>query len=193
LFIGFFALQSAAGDKKQSHVRLGLVLLLLAYVLLWAGFFPSFVAWGTRPPDRAIFVPMFIFVWVVVLLGVFVGQRLSSIFAAGARRNGWQGVVFVLVFLSLVWMQVRTASAAAQLVPSLQAYVQLWDARDQFLRQAALQHKGAVVIPSLRRDPALRGLPSTSIWMLGELEETPHFWVNQAAADYYGLKSISGK
>ena len=91
----------------------------------------------------------------------------------------------------MYWMQVRTASASAQLIPTLRIYAQLWDERDAFLRQAGAQHKGAVVIPSLRRNPALHDLPPTSIWMLGELEENPGFWINQAAASYYGLKSIS--
>jgi len=95
--------------------------------------------------------------------------------------------------MSMAWLQLRTAIAAAQWTPALRSYAQLWDARDAFLRQAGAQHKGAVVIPSLRRDPALHDLPSTSIWLVGELEETPAFWVNNAAATYYGVKSIAGK
>jgi len=108
-------------------------------------------------------------------------------------RRVLEGLALVLLLASMVWMQGRTAVAAAQLVPTLRAYVQRWDARDAFLRQAGAQKQGGVVIPSLRRDPALHDLSPASIWMLGELEENPHFWVNQAAASYYGLKSISGK
>src|SRR5258706_1341269 len=125
MFIGFVALRAVTGDEKNTHVRLGLVLLLGAYVLLAAGFFPSYVAWGIRPPERAIFIPAFIFVWAFVLLGFFVGFRLSSYFASGTGRDLLQSFVFILLVLSMFWMQVRTAIASARLVPALRTYVQL--------------------------------------------------------------------
>ncbi len=191
LFIGLVAIHSVDKDKKNTHLRVGLALLLVAYASLAAGFFPSYVAWGIRPPDRAIFVPVFIFVWAFVLLGFFAGSHLSSYFSSGTRWYAFQSLLFALLVLSMYWMQVRTAIASAQLIPTLRIYAQLWDERDAVLRQAGVQRKGDVVIPSLRRDPALHDLPPASIWMLGELEENPSFWINQAAASYYGLKSIS--
>jgi hypothetical protein len=192
VFIGLWASAPATKEKARRELCLGLSLLGVACVLLSAGFFPAFVAWGARPPDRAVFVPMFIFVWAYVLFGFFAGRFFNAHLKADALRTGLQGLLLILLVVAMGWTQVRTAYASLQLIPTLQTYVQLWDQRDAFLRQASLQHKGDVVIPSLRRNPAFRNIQA-SIWMVGELVEDKHNWINQAAASYYRVRSISGK
>ncbi|MGC1379259.1 MAG: DUF6056 family protein [Anaerolineales bacterium] len=192
VFIGFFALAPAAKEKVKRELGLGLCLLGAACVLLSAGFFPAFVAWGARPPDRAVFVPMFIFVWAFVLFGFFAGRFFNAHLKAEALRTGLQGLLLVALVAAMGWTQVRATIASLQLIPTLQTYAQLWDQRDAFLRQASLQHKGDVVVPSLRRDPAFRSIQA-SIWMVGELVEDKGNWINQAAASYYKVRSISGK
>jgi hypothetical protein len=190
--VGFFASHPAPKEKVQHELRLGLCLLGAACLLLSAGFFPSYMVWGARPVDRATFLPMFILVWAYILFGFFVGRFLNSYSKPGALRTCFQGFILLSLVLALVWMQARTTLASLQMVPALRTYVQLWDERDAFLRQASLQNKGDIVIPSLRRNPAMHDLRDT-IWMTGELTEDRRNWINQAAARYYGVQSIAGK
>jgi hypothetical protein len=135
---------------------------------------------------------MFILMWAYILFGFFVGRFLNSYFKSGVLRICFQGFILLSLVLALVWMQARTTLASLQMVPALRTYVQLWDGRDAFLRQASLQDKGDIVIPSLRRNPAMHDLRDT-IWMTGELVENRRNWINLVAAHYYRVQSIAGK
>lgn len=192
IVVGFFTLRSLENDKiwQRSHLILGFSLLALAASSLSAGFFPAFVVWGTRPADRAVFVPLFIFIWVFVLFGFFLGRFLSSY--PGKLRPYFQALLLLVLALSMLWVQVRAALAATQMLPAVQKYARLWDERDAFLRSAGAQNKDDIVLPSLRHQPGLQNIRDT-IWITGELLEDPRNWINQMAASYYGVKSISGK
>lgn len=192
VFTGFFAAQPAVQEKANRDLRRGFLLFGAACAVLSAGFFPAFVAWGSRPPDRAIFVPMFIFVWAYVLFGFLAGYLLNSYLKFGRIRTGLRAFMLLSLVVAMIWMQARTVFASLQMVPALRTYVQLWDERDAYLRQASMQNKGPIVIPSLRRNPALHDLRDT-IWLTGELSETPDNWINVAASYYYRVHSISGK
>jgi hypothetical protein len=72
--------------------------------------------------------------------------------------------------------------AAAQ-YPVLHSYAAQWEARDRQLRQAARNGQQVVTVNQIGQ------LDQT----LGDLRAEPDFWINQKAADYYGLKSIMAK
>jgi len=177
--------------EKAGRLRLGLSLLVSAYLLMWAGFIPQYAVMGIRPAERAIFMPMYLLVWVFVLCGVFVGAQLSVRLKSPIVQAGRTSLLAVLVLL-LLWSPLRSAYSLSRLLPSLQLYAQLWDERDQFFRQQSSQGVREVVVPSLRRNPALQDL-RTTFWLEGDLQEVPENWINQAAAAYYGLTSITGR
>ncbi len=191
---GFLALNSADVNpaKARAHLWLGLSLLVAATSLLSAGFFPAFVVWGMRPVDRAIFMPLFLFIWVFVLAGVFVGRFLATQISATKPGIYVQSFLLIVLTLMMFWVQARVTLVSLQLIPTLQTYARLWDERDAFLRTASTQKKGHIVVPSLRQNPALHDIHDT-IWITGELLEDRRNWINRVASDYYGVKSISGK
>jgi hypothetical protein len=121
------------------------------------------------------------------LLGDFLRSHL---------RTAWQPYAITIAQISLVllvvWLPVRATFSYARLIPSLRLYAQLWDERDLFLRQQSSQGARDVIVPSLRRNPALHEIQAT-FWLEGDLQEIPESWINQAAADYYGLASITGR
>ena len=176
-------------EKAPNHLRLGLALLVGAYILLWAGFAPRFAVMGTRPPDRAIFTPLFLFIWMFVLLGVFAGHFIQNRIKLPLHPYV-RTVVQIGLLLLIVWLPVRAAFSYASMAPSLRLYARLWDERDMFLRQQRLNGVRDVIAPSLRRNPALHDI-QTTFWIEGDLQDLPDHWINQEAANYYGVASIT--
>jgi hypothetical protein len=190
-----FLTASATGEQpapQRKHFLLGGILLAVAIGLLSVGFFPAFVVWGTRPVPRAAFLPIFLFIWAFVLFGFFTGRALSRYVRPGKPQTYARAGLLVLLALTMFWLQARTTISTVQWLPTLQTYARLWDERDAFLRVASSQKKDDIVVPSVRRNPGLHDIRDT-IWILGELSEDKRDWINLVAANYYGVKSISGK
>ncbi len=174
--------------KNSCLLWLGFGLLFGAYILFWAGFVPQYAVMGIRPAERAIFMPMFMFIWAFILLAVFAGSQIGAMFTARAAYF----VRFLLtsaLALTLLWVPARAAISYVNLVPHLRMYAQLWDTRDQYLRQSAARGQRDVVVDSLRRNPDLHEIQS-GFWIEADLQDDPDHWINQMAASYYGLKSI---
>ena len=183
--------QTLPRERRSNHLLLGLFLLAGAYVLLWSGFIPQYAVMGIRPPDRAIFTPLFIFIWMFVLLGIFTGYFFNGLIKPSLNPYARMFAQISLIFL-MIWMPFRSAFSFAKMAPSLSLYARLWDERDIYLRQQSFQGAKLVSVPSLRRNPALHDIQS-SFWLEGDIQEAPDYWINQAAADYYRLMSITGK
>lgn len=177
--------------ENIAHLRLSVFIFIGASIMLWAGFFPGYVAFGVRPPSRAIFSAMFIFLSSYGLLCLCAGYIVNSLLTM--RWHSW---IRITLLAGLAWLMylspLQTAYSQAGLIPVFQKYAQLWDSRDAFLRHASEQGQTDVTVQSLRLNPDLQKIKST-IWLVGELEEDPANWKNQAAANYYGLKSITGQ
>ena len=176
-------------EKKAGQLRLGFFLLLDAYILMWAGFVPQYAVMGIRPAERAIFMPMFLLLWAFVLL-VFIAGAQTRTHLTPPVFHASRTILLAALALALFWIPVRSAYSLSRMIPSLQLYAQHWDARDAVLRQASAEGKKDVVVESLRRNPALHDIQST-FWIEGDLQDIPDHWINQVAASYYGLSSIT--
>jgi len=167
------------------------LLFLNVIILMWAGFVPQFAVMGIRPAERAIFMPMFLLLWVCGLLGLFLGVGLRVIFKPIPRMAAQVGLLLALAYM-LVWLPLRFAQTYYSLATQFGMYALRWDARDSFLRQAAATGKIKVIAESLRRNPDLHAIQST-FWIDGDLQDQPDHWINEEAARYYGLESITLK
>jgi hypothetical protein len=176
-------------EKTKSYVLLGLTLLFGAYILLWAGFIPQYAVMGIRPADRVIIMPMYQFLLAFVLLGLFLGIQLSSRLPSQIYRYV-RVLLLTVLSVAMFWIPVRTANSLVSLAPSLKLYAQLWDERDLYLRQASALGEKDVVVDSLRRNPALHNIQMT-FWIEGDLQDSSDHWINQMAANYYGLSTIT--
>ena len=176
-------------ERKTGHLRLGVFMLINAYILMWAGFVPQYAVMNIRPTERAIFMPMFLLLWAFVLFGVFAGVQLRTHLTPLIWQVG-RAILLAALALALFWIPLRSAYSLFQMVPSLQLYAQRWDARDASLRQASADGQKDVVVESLRRNPALHDIQST-FWIEGDLQDISGHWINQVAANYYGLSSIT--
>lgn len=186
LVVGLF---SGGMEQKKIPLRAMLALFLGAYITMWAGFVPQYAVMGIRPAERVIIMPMTLFITFFVLVFVASGQKLAD-FSLESFQTAMRRAMLLLLALVIFWLPVRSALTYVRLVPTLRTYAQLWDQRDQKLREAAADGEGDVIVKSLKRNPALHDI-QTTFWIEGDLQEDPNNWINQAASIYYGLNSIT--
>ncbi len=190
---GFYLWQTNRINKAEEKklLLIGLIIFCSAYLLMWAGFLPAFVAFGKRPPERALFTSLFILLWAYGLLMVIVGSILRLKIKEGIHFY-LSSVLMLALGIVMVLSPLQTALVQIKLIPVYQLYAQTWDERDAYLREASQKGELDVVVPSLRRNPAFAEIKDT-IWIIGDIEETPNNWKNKDMAFYYRLKSITGQ
>jgi hypothetical protein len=182
--------QTEDGERKGTYLQFGGMAFLAAYLLLWMGFFPGYAVFGVRPPDRALFTAMFIFLMAFSLLCFLIGRAAGSYLPTHGRNLISAVLALSLAFL-LYLSPLRTGISQIKLIPVYRLYAQLWDERDAFLRKSSQQGRLNVTIPSIRYHPGLSPIKST-IWLDGDLEENPTNWKNNSVSLYYRLSSITG-
>ena len=165
---------------------------IFAFLGVWAALAPSYLARGYAPPERAILIPYFLITCLVILWGWLTASLLNMFFRK-AHTIVLQVILIGLVYIALVFGPIATISANLDLIPVLRTYSNLWDERHQFIKDAVKQGETSVVVTNLQKHKDLSDLDKSSLWIVGELEEDPDYWINQGAAWYYGLEELSTK
>jgi hypothetical protein len=98
-----------------------------------------------------------------------------------------------LVYIALFFGPIATINANLKLLPTLRTYSILWDERDQVIRDAVNRGEKTLTVANFQNHKDLQGLDNSSLWIVGDLEEDPDYWINQGAAKYYGLDKLSTK
>lgn len=159
---------------------------------IWASFAPSFIIRGYAPPERALLISYFLITCLAILWGWLAANLLHLLFKK-ARTQLPQLITIGLVYVALVYGPIATISSNLKLIPTLRTYSILWDERDQIIKDAVKSGKRSIVVPNFQKHKELQALDNDSLWIVGDLEEDPDYWINQGAAWYYGLDEISTK
>jgi len=163
----------------------GIVLTLLAaFGLVTAACAPVVYALNAYPDDRTIIIPQFVLVAAVITASALLGHGLhglsilpESLEKSIIRRTLQAAILaaFILAAGSSLW---KTAS----LLPSYQSYAQAFDQRNAEMQKAS---------QTGQMDVTVRGLDS---WFgVADVGIEPGFWVNRCMAEYYNLRSVSGR
>jgi Family of unknown function (DUF6056) len=168
-------LQNQPNVKFEARVYwLFLLIPLLLYGLVFASFAPS--AYGqSYPVERVRFPAHFMLTINLIAFGICAGYVLSYIKFPPFVRY----VVLVLAFVSFLyplWMA-RQPLATYEF---RRLFALRWDEREQMIYTMKANGEQDLVIP------ALDGYEGTK-----ELDVRPYFWVNQCAAQIYGVESIT--
>lgn len=147
---------------------------ILLYGLVFASFAPS--AYGqSYPVERVRFPAHFILTAALTALGICAGYVLSYVkFPAAARYSAIALAFFALLYP--FWMM-RQPLATYEF---RRLFALRWDEREQMIHEMKASGEQDLVIP------ALDGYEGTK-----ELDVRPFFWVNQCAARYYGVGTIT--
>jgi hypothetical protein len=152
-----------------------IIIPLIAFILIIAICAPTVYGMLTYPEERVLMIARFVMV-------------IAGVFWAGAAGIGSH--IFMdrivdtclvsIVILGLFWVYPIRESIRVwnSLSTDLNRAV-IWDRRQDLIFNAKIQGQLSITIPAMN-----------SIEGVSELSFDPQFWVNQCAAQYYGLNSI---
>jgi hypothetical protein len=68
----------------------------------------------------------------------------------------------------------------------------VWDQRQQTLLAASQNNPSPIVVADITRIEGLHKL-RTKLWLTGDFEDNPDYWVNRCAAEYYQVRQITAQ
>jgi hypothetical protein len=165
--------------------------LLFVLMGIWAGIVPAYLLRGGVPPQRVLLFAYFLAACLAIFWGVLGALLLRSMLPrTSSALQGW--ISLGLLGLIIFWGVLPFAKSQVDLVLPLRNYSSLWDDRHQALLVAPLHGGSDIVTTDLTRVKALSEL-GTRLWLVGDFETSPEYWINRCAARYYGLDKISVK
>lgn len=186
--IAFFITLPLPEAQKRAITRLGYGSLaaipVAVFILVLSGHAPAYYVMQSGPPIRTEIIFQSILTFGLAAWGGIAGLLLRDRIHLTPQDEvlaSWVAALIVLALLVIV--PGRFMAKTAVQYPVLHGYALAWDARDQVLRDAVKQGKKAAVVKPIGQ------LDQT----LGDLRAEPDFWINQRAAEYYGLESIIAK
>lgn len=164
------------------------------YVFLgiWSALAPSFIIRGYAPPERALLIAFFLITCMVIYWG-WLAATIIHLFFMKTSTYLLQITMIGLVYTALVFGPTATITANLKLMPTLRTYSILWDERDQVIKEAVNRGEQTLTVTNFQKHKDLRSLDNSSLWIVGDLEEDPDYWINQGAAWYYGLDELATK
>jgi hypothetical protein len=132
------------------------------------------------PVERALITSQFVLIIAFTSWSLLVGIFLRRYFMNDALHSPF---VMVLIVVLLISGAYNSSQKTLSGLPEAQIYANLWDARDDHIRQEVAlgaQEISAASLPHI--SPGL-----------AELSVDPNDWINRCLASYYGLSKVLGK
>lgn len=156
-----------------------LLILVVAYILTAAICAPAVYFQGAFPENRAMSAGAMVFILTIALLAAFAGRLASRIVFKSLNIRTFLTIGSMAVILLAGVYAIRAVVLHVPAVKATIQYSQIWDARNNLIRQQIKLGQKDVVVTTI-----------TSQHGLSELSPDPNFWVNICAAKYYLLNSI---
>jgi len=165
------------GHKRAVGIAM-LVLPLLAWLLIAAGFSPSVYGQGF-PVERMRFLARTLIIAVFMTEGMLLGVRISPLQFKPNPAFG-QSVVLVAFAIVAVAYPLRSALNLYKAnVPEYSQRAAKWDLRNAYILRHAAQGEKDLVVPGF-----------SGVYQIKELDSNSQHWVNVCAAWYYDVNSI---
>jgi hypothetical protein len=156
------------------------VMSLVWYLLCAVSMSPSVYAQNAYPGERALLPARFISVIFISTSGLFVGFKLELSKKIKLNNPSLSLIVMVLITV-LYFYPLRAVPQITTKIPYYQRWSQLWDARDERIKQ--LIQSGHMELEVMNLDHPIKDV--------GELSPDPGYWYNMCASQYYGVNSIA--
>jgi hypothetical protein len=157
-----------------------IVIPILAYIFIAGTIAPSYYATGVYPVERALITSQFVLMIAFTSWSLLVGIFLRRYFVNDALHSP---LIMLLIVVLLISGAYHSSQKILSGLPEVQIYANLWDARDNNIRQEVAlgaQEISAASLPHI--SPGL-----------AELNADPNDWINRCLASYYGLSKVFAK
>jgi hypothetical protein len=153
---------------------------ILAYILIAATLAPSYYATGVYPAERALITSQFVLIIAFISWSLLAGIFLRRYFVKDVLHSP---LIMLLIVVLLISGAYNSSQKTLSGLPEAQIYANLWDARDDNIRQE---------VASGAQEISAASLPHMSPG-LAELSADPNDWINRCLASYYGLSKVFAK
>lgn len=166
----------------RRRLRIAAMASILAGLVLIAAFmFPAMYATSLPPPSRAYTIPQFILVCSFAAAGWLIGMYARKTIRHPSPAARIAVSAFAVLLLGIG--PVLTTVQALTLTAPLSTFAAEFDQREQFIHAAKTEGETRLVVAPFTVDIAERvGLET--------IGDDPAFWVNDCAAQYYGLEAL---
>jgi hypothetical protein len=172
---------------RPSSLILALLLIpIFSSLLVLAVCAPSAYAESSYPEGRVLIEARFITVFMMIAEGALIGMSLSQLHLwAGEPAPFYIQLIMATVFLVVILYPLYDARKSYLEIPFYRQRAVTWDAHDAIIR-ASLQQG---ILDVNIKDSQARSFDEFS--GLSDLTSDPTNWVNQCAADFYGLHHLT--
>lgn len=162
-------------------VRTGILLASgVGFIVIASTMAPPIYATSSAPPARGYIVAQTALVGMAVAWGLVMGFGARSRPAQPGKPERLAQILVLIVISGTIFITLKNAPD----ISVFKTYANEWDSRDQTIRKAVAQNVKTLSVNKLSIDLGERE-------GLDIIDSEPSGWVNQCAADYYGLEELS--
>lgn len=187
VFVLYFCYPDHTLVENRIIARHFAVSLLVAEVGILASIAPAYLLRVALPPERVLLSAYFLTAGLAIYWGVLSALLLKLNLPRGILVYQQVLTLGILIFF-IVWGVRPVIASQLQLVPVLEQYATMWDQRHQLIVSAS-RNQESIVISDFTRDESLSDL-GPKLWLSGDFETDPDFWINRCGARYYGAGQI---
>lgn len=160
-----------------------LILPVICFAVIMSCFVPAMYVMSKQPPPRALVIPQFVLISLLVAWSYYTGHLLRYRYLEASRRRfpllaGVSLVVAAALALAPIQAARRTFSKAAR----VRALALMWDKQDQEIRTAKDRGDTDLTVP------VAYNIGGTDL-----MTANPQWYVNQCVARYYGVNTITAR
>ncbi len=170
--LGFliFSITLEKRPKPKSLITYLLITPFLTYLFIAASFAPNAYVFSF-PDERVQFPARFLLTAALFAEGAFAGILFTS-----KKLTPLAAVLLIVVAL----YPLRGAWNTVLTTENFRNHAQAWDTRDAYIRQQAAAGEMDIIVPTVNGVAGIK-----------ELDISARHWVNQGAAAYYGVETLS--
>ena len=153
---------------------------VLAFVFVCACMAPGAYGTSAPPPPRALIIPQYVMTCLAACWGFFLGAAVLA-----PRREWFASHAAGLWIAAACLCALGPVAATPRILTTgaaMREWARAWDDTDIKLRAAQAGGVRDAVVPALDK-----------VAGVGSISPDPQDWVNVCAANYYGLRSITGR
>lgn len=159
-----------------------LIFPLICFALIMSCFVPAMYAMSKQPPPRALLIPEFVLISLLVAWSYYTVHLLRYSLMGSRRRFPLLAGVSVVLAAGLALVPIQAARRTFAKSARVRALALMWDKQDQEMRAARERGETDLTVP------VAYNIGGTDL-----MTANPQWYVNQCVARYYGVNTITAR